>query len=165
MARSGLRPSVYQDKRLACSKLGVGNLQGMKLPEAKLAVGQILTEECELPTIAYEDSADEWVKRYKEMTPEEIAARNEITSVPRKNLEAQRKESPRPVTEAPHIFQFSGTNFDLLMSVYGSISEKDRPQMIETTFCSVSNLAERALITNRRTMYSRPLPEWSVSYR
>ena len=64
------------------------------------------------------------------MTPEEIAARNEITSVPRKNLVAQRKESPRPVTETPHIFQFSSTNFDLLMSVYGSISEKDRPQMI-----------------------------------
>jgi len=131
MARSGLRPSVCQGKRLGRSKLGVGILQGMELPEAKLAADQILTEECERPTIGYEDIADEWVKRYKEMTPEEITAWNKITSVPRKNLAAQRKESPRPVTETPHIFQFSGTNFDLLMSVYGSVSEKDRPQMID----------------------------------
>jgi len=122
---------VCQGKRLGRSKLGVGILQGMELPEAKLAADQILTEECERPTIGYDDIADEWVKRYKEITPEEITAWYKITSVPRKNLAAQRKESPRPVTETPHIFQFSGTNFDLLMSVYGSVSEKDRPQMID----------------------------------
>jgi len=74
MARSGLRPSVCQGKRLGRSKLGVGILQGMELPEAKLAADQILTEECERPTIGYEDIADEWVKRYKEITPEDITA-------------------------------------------------------------------------------------------
>ncbi len=103
----------------------------MEIAEAKLGVDQILNEERERPTIGYEDIANEWVKRSKEMTPEEIAAWNKITSVPRKNLWAQRKESPRPVTETPHIFQFGGTNFDLLMSVYARVNENQRPQLID----------------------------------
>src|SRR5271157_4790489 len=77
----------------------------MQIAEAKLAVDQILNEERERPTIGYEDIANEWVNRSKEMLPEEIAAWNRITSVPRMNLWAQRKESPRPVTETPYIFQ------------------------------------------------------------
>ena len=56
----------------------------MDIGEAKLAVDQILDEERERPTIGYEDIANEWVKRYNEMTPEEIAAWNKITSVPRR---------------------------------------------------------------------------------
>src|SRR5438445_10882677 len=102
MARSGLRPSVCQGKRLGRSKLGVGILQGMELPEARPAADQILTEECERPTRGYEDIADEWVKRYTEMTPEEITAWNQITAVPRQNLAAQSKESPRHVTGTHH---------------------------------------------------------------
>jgi hypothetical protein len=116
----------------------------MELSEAKLAADQILNEECELPTIGYEDIANEWVKRYKEMTPEQIAAWSKITSVPRVNLATQRKESPRPVTETPHIFQFSGTNFDLLMSVYCGVNEKDRPQMIEYILRRVEQGGTRA---------------------
>ncbi len=103
----------------------------MEIAEAKLAVDQILNEERERPTIGYEDIANEWVNRNKEMTPEEIAAWNKIASVPRKNLWAQRKESPRSVTETPRIFQFSGTNFDLLMSVYGRVNENERTQLID----------------------------------
>jgi hypothetical protein len=102
----------------------------MQIAEAKLAVDQILNEERERPTVGYEDIANEWVKRSKEMLPEEIAAWNRITSVPRMNLWAQRKESPRPVTETPYIFQFSGTNFDLLISAYGDVSENNRPQLV-----------------------------------
>jgi len=102
----------------------------MQIADAKRAADQILNEERERPTIGYEDIANEWVKRSKDMLPEEIAAWNRITSVPRMNLWAQRKESPRPVTETPHIFQFSGTNFDLLMSAYGDVNENDRPQLI-----------------------------------
>jgi len=103
----------------------------MDIGDAKLAVDQILDEERERPTIGYEDIANEWVKRYNEMTPEEIAAWNKITSVPRKNLFTQRKEYPRSGTETTHFFQFSGTNFDLLMSVYGRINENQRPQLID----------------------------------
>ena len=103
----------------------------MEITEAKLAVDQILDEERERPTIGYEDIANDWVKRYKEMTPEEIAAWTKITSVPRKNLFALREESPRSVTETPQIFQFKGTNFDLLMSIYGSVNENERPQLVD----------------------------------
>lgn len=103
----------------------------MQISDTKLAAAQILDEECERPTIGYEDIANEWVERHKEMTPEEIAAWSKITSVPRKNLWALRQESPRLVTETPHFFEFSGTNFDLLMSLYGSVDEEERPQMIE----------------------------------
>jgi hypothetical protein len=102
----------------------------MQIPEAKRAADQILNEERERPTIGYEDIANEWVKRSKDMLPEDVAAWNRITSVPRMNLWAQRKESPRPVTETPHIFQFSGTNFDLLMSAYGDVNENDRPHLV-----------------------------------
>jgi hypothetical protein len=103
----------------------------MKIAEAKLAVDQILDEERERPTIGYEDIANEWVKHHKDMTPDEIAAWTKITTVPRKNLSTQRKESPRSVTETPQIFEFSGTNFDLLMSVFGSVNEKERPELID----------------------------------
>ncbi|HJZ13104.1 MAG TPA: hypothetical protein VJ521_13190, partial [Acidobacteriota bacterium] len=102
----------------------------MQIAEAKLAVCQILNEECERPTIGYEDIANEWVKKYREMTPEEIAAWKKITSVPRKNLWAKRKENQRTVTETPNIFQFSGTNFELLISAFGRINENERPELI-----------------------------------
>ena len=39
----------------------------MEIAEAKLAVDQILNEERERPTIGYEDIANEWVKRIKEI--------------------------------------------------------------------------------------------------
>jgi hypothetical protein len=71
----------------------------MEIAEAKLAVDQILDEERERPTIGYEDIANEWVKRYKEMAQEEVAAWTKITSVPRKNLWALREESPRSLGE------------------------------------------------------------------
>ena len=103
----------------------------MDIAAAKSAVNQILNEERERPTIGYEDIANEWVKRHNEMTPEEIAAWSKITSVPRKNLYAQRKEHPRLVTETPQIYQFSGTTFDLLMSAYGQVDENERGQLIE----------------------------------
>lgn len=102
----------------------------MNIAEARLAVDQILDEERERPTIGYEDIANEQLKRYKEITPEELAAVAKITSVPRKNLWALRKESPRQVMEIPHIFQFSGVNFDLMMSVYGGVNESERPQLL-----------------------------------
>jgi hypothetical protein len=103
----------------------------VELNEAKLAVDKILDEESERPTMGYEYIANDWVNRSKEMTPEEIAAWTKITSVPRKNIWALRKESPRSVTETPQIFQFKGTNFDLLMSVYGGINENERPQLVD----------------------------------
>jgi len=103
----------------------------MEIAEAKLAVAQILNEECERPTIGYEDVANTWANRYQELTPDEIAEWKKITSAPRKNLWAQRKETPRSVTETPQIFQFSGTNFDLLMSVYGRVNENERPKLID----------------------------------
>jgi hypothetical protein len=106
-------------------------LHGMEIVEATAAINQILNEERERPTISYEDVANEWVKRSNEMTPEEIATWSKITSVPRKNLWTRRKEHPRPVTETPQIYQFSGTNFDLLMSVYGRLTPVERPQLIE----------------------------------
>jgi hypothetical protein len=65
------------------------------------------------------------------MTPEEIAAWNKIMSVSRKDLWAQRKESPRSVTERPRVFQFGSTNFELLTSVYGRVNEKGRPRPID----------------------------------
>ena len=54
-----------------------------------------------------------------------------MASIPRKNLWAQRKESPRLVTETPPIYRFSGTNFELLMSIYGSVTENERPHLID----------------------------------
>jgi hypothetical protein len=102
----------------------------MNMSKAMMAVDQILNEERVRPTIGYEDIANEWVKRSQEMTSEEIAAWMKITSIPRTNLWAQRQESPRQVTETPHIFRFSGTNFDLLMSVYTQITENERPQLV-----------------------------------
>ena len=115
----------------------------MEIAEAKLAVDQILDEERERPTIGYEDIANEWVKRYKEMTPEEIAAWTKITSVPRKNLWALREESPRSVTETPQIFQFNGTNVDLLMSAYSGVNENERPQLIDYLLQRVASGATR----------------------
>jgi len=102
----------------------------MELSQAKLAVDQILYEECQRPTIQYEDVANEWIMRYKELPADEIAAWTKITSTPRKNLWAQRQERVREVTETPHIFRFGGTNYDLLMAVYGQVSEEARPDLI-----------------------------------
>src|SRR5947208_4124544 len=48
--------------------------KAMEMNETKLAVDQILHEECQRPTTYYEDVANEWVQRYKELTPEEIEA-------------------------------------------------------------------------------------------
>ena len=103
----------------------------MQIAEARLAVDQILNEECQRPTIGYEDIANEWVNRYEEMTRDEITAWSKITSVPRKNLWALRKLRPRPVTETPQIYRLSGINYDLLMSVYRQVNEGERPQLID----------------------------------
>jgi hypothetical protein len=102
----------------------------MELSEAKLAVDQILHEECQRPTIQYKDVANEWVSRYKELSTDEIAAWTKITGTPRKNLLAQRKEKIREVTETPHIFRFGGTNYDLLMAVYGQLPEQSRLDLV-----------------------------------
>jgi hypothetical protein len=74
--------------------------------------------------------ANEWATRYKELSPSEIAAWTKITGTPRKNLWAQRKESVRDVTETPHIFRFGGTNYDLLMSVYGQVADDSRRDLV-----------------------------------
>jgi hypothetical protein len=102
----------------------------MKLAPAQFAADQILLEECQRPTVGYEDIANDWVKRYKELSQEEIAAWSKITGTPRKNLWAQRKDTVREVTETPHIFRFSGTNYDLLMSLYGQLAVDDRPELL-----------------------------------
>jgi hypothetical protein len=102
----------------------------MDISEAKLAVDQILHEECQRPTVHYDDTANDWVHRYKELTPQEIATWTKITGTPRKNLWAQRKDSPRDVSETPHIFRFSGTNYNLLMTVYGQVAENNRPKLV-----------------------------------
>jgi hypothetical protein len=131
----------------------------MEIAEARLAVDQILNEECQRPTIGYKDVANEWISRYKELTSEEIAAWNKITSVPRLNLWAQREESARPVTETPHIFQFSGTNFDLLMSIYSWVDANERTHLIEYILLRVQSGGTRA--------YPRPknydFPSFAVS--
>ena len=72
----------------------------------------------------------EWVNRYKELSSDEIAAWQKITSTPRKNLWAQRQDVVRDVTETPHIFQFSGVNYDLLMSVYSQLQAEERPSLV-----------------------------------
>jgi transposase len=102
----------------------------MELNEAKLAVDQILHEECQRPTIGYEDIANEWVQHYKELTPEEIGAWTKITGSPRKNLWAQRKDRVRDVTETPQIYRFGGINYDLLMTAYGQLAEELRPDLM-----------------------------------
>jgi hypothetical protein len=102
----------------------------MEIGEAKPAVDQILHEECQRPTVQYDDIANDWVQRYKELTTQEIAAWTKITGTPRKNLWAQRKSSPRDVSETPQIFRLGGTNYDLLMTVYGQIVEDDRPELV-----------------------------------
>jgi hypothetical protein len=102
----------------------------MDISEAKAAVDQILHEECQRPTVRYDDIANDWVQRYKELTPQQIAAWTEITATPRKNLWAQRKDSPRDVSETPEIFRFGGTNYDLLMAVYGQLAENDRRELV-----------------------------------
>ena len=61
----------------------------MDIGEAKLAVDQILQEECQRPTVRYDDIANEWVHQYKDLTTEEIAAWTKITGTPQKNLWAQ----------------------------------------------------------------------------
>jgi len=103
----------------------------VEIAEAKLAVDQILDEERERPTIGYKDIANDWIVRSKEMTPEEIKAWTKISLTPRMNLWALRRESPRSVTETPQVYMFSGTNADLLMSVYGSVNETERPQVVD----------------------------------
>lgn len=103
----------------------------MQIAEARIAVDQILNEECVRPTIHYEDIANEWVKRYEQMTAEEIQAWNKITSVPRKNLYTQREEIPRSVTETPQIFQLNSSNFDLLMAVLCRVEDPQRPLLID----------------------------------
>jgi hypothetical protein len=132
----------------------------MEIGEAKRAVDQILNEERERPTIGYEDVANEWVSRRDEMSTEEIAAWNKITSVPRMNLSAQRAESPRPVTETPHIFRFSSTNFDLLMSVLGGITENDRPPLIDYMLQRVASGGTR--IYDRPKNYGFPTFEGNI---
>ncbi len=102
----------------------------MELDEAKLAVDQILLEECQRPTIHYKDVANEWVNRYKELSADEIAAWTKITSQPRKNLWAQRNERIRDVTETPYIYLFGGTNYDLLMAVNGQLSNESRSELV-----------------------------------
>ena len=82
----------------------------MELNEAKFAVDQILHEECQRPTIYYEDVG------------EGVGAR--------KNLWAQRKDKIRDVTGMPQIFRFGGDNYDLLMAVYGQLPEKSRQDLI-----------------------------------
>jgi len=102
----------------------------VEIAEAKSAIDQVLNEERERPSIGYEDVANEWIIRSNEMTPDALKRWLVMASVPRKNLWAQRKVSPRLVTETPPIYRFSGTNFDLLMSIYGSVNENERPQLI-----------------------------------
>ncbi|MGB6723573.1 MAG: hypothetical protein WBE72_22430 [Terracidiphilus sp.] len=102
----------------------------MDIGEAKLAVDQILHEECQRPTVHYDDIANDWVQRYKDLTPQEIATWTKITGTPRKNLWAQRKDTVRDVSEMPHIFRFGGTNYNLLMTIYGQVAEDDRPELI-----------------------------------
>src|ERR1035438_6258539 len=102
----------------------------MDIGEAKAAVDQILHEECQRPTVHYTDIANDWVNRYQELTPQEIATWTKITRTPRMNLSALRKDSPRDVTETPQIFQIGGTNYDLLMAVYGQVAEGVQPEMV-----------------------------------
>jgi len=132
----------------------------MEINDAKLAIDQIMNEECQRPTIGYEDTADEWFKLSKEMTLEEVAARSKIMSVPRKNLWAQRQESPRPVTETPHIFRFGGTNFDLLMSVYGGVSEEMRLPLVDHILQRVKNGGTR--LHSRPESYTFPTLDGKV---
>jgi hypothetical protein len=104
----------------------------VEIAEAKRAADQVLNEERERPSIGYQDVANEWITRYSEMTPEERTRWLTMASIPRKNLPTQREKSPRLVTETPPpIYRFSGTNFDLLMSIYGSVNEDERPQLID----------------------------------
>jgi len=135
-------------------------LSAMEIADARLAVDQILNEERQRPTVCYEDVADEWIKHHKEMTPEEIASWTKITSTPRRNLWALRQESPRSVTETPDIFRFSSTNFDLLMSVYGRVHEKDRPQLIDYV---LQRLRVGGTGTHRQPQnYGFPSYDWEV---
>src|SRR5262249_46126737 len=73
---------------------------------------------------------------------------NKITSVPRKNLLAQRNERPRPVTETPQIFQFYGTNFHLLKSIHDDLMKDGREQLINYVLQRVESSGTR--------VYSRP---------
>jgi hypothetical protein len=116
----------------------------VEIAEAKTAIDQVLNEERERPSIGYEDVVYEWITRYSELTPEERTRWRTLAAVPRKNLWAQRQESPRPVTETPPIYRFSGTNFDLLMSIYSSVNENERPQLIDHILRRVESGGTRA---------------------
>jgi hypothetical protein len=116
----------------------------VEIAEAKRAADQVLNEERERPSIGYEDVANEWITRPNEMTPEELKRWLAMASLPRKNLLTQREKSPRLVTETPPIYRFSGTNFDLLMSIYGSVNENERPRLINHILQRVESGGTRA---------------------
>ena len=43
----------------------------------------------------------------------------------------QREEYPRLVTETPHVYSFSGANYDLLLAVFGQVAPNDRPKLVD----------------------------------
>lgn len=109
----------------------------MDLAEAVKKASAILDEERERPTVSYLDTGNDWVARYKEMTPDEVAEAERISKVPRLNVIAMREQQPRIVTETPQIYTFSSVNFELLVTVLSQVHSDDRPAFINSILARI----------------------------
>ena len=98
-------------------------LSAMGIAEAKRAVDQILDEERQRPKIRYEVAPGEPPKASVAASLEALMRWSE--------LKEGRQENPRPVTESPQIFRFSGETFDMLLSLYRSSDESDHAQLLD----------------------------------
>jgi hypothetical protein len=102
-------------------------LSAMGIAEAKGALDQILNEERRRPKIRYEIM----LERQLDASPGAPLLAPVVEYSKWRELLVERQQYPRPVTESPQMFRFSGETFDMLLSLYGSANEDDRAQLVD----------------------------------
>lgn len=100
-------------------------LRSMERDEAIRQARLILDEEEISPTLNYRYDSDEWPEEFKW----DIAVRQQVYT-PRNvgplALVRMRSRHPREVFENPNRWKFESTNYGLIMSLYGQLSEGDK---------------------------------------
>jgi hypothetical protein len=95
----------------------------MGMAETKAAADQVLNEERQRPKVHYEIILDDQL---------DASVGGPLVRYSKwRELQEQRQKHPRPVTETPRMFKFSGETFDMLLSLYRSSDEGDRAQLVD----------------------------------
>jgi hypothetical protein len=99
----------------------------MEIKEALQKAEQILDEEYQRPTVGYKDVSLELAVQ----STAKPLTRDQIIFVARmKHLSELRLESPRSVAEMPMFYTFGGTNFDLMLKLFGTVNTNEREVFI-----------------------------------